>query len=54
MASCEFCDAPAITELDGDVMCRDHADAWVRCEGRAVREAQINYSAELRAQGLLP
>jgi hypothetical protein len=27
------CGAPAVTVLDGDPLCKRHADAWVRAEG---------------------
>lgn len=29
------CDEPSITNLDGDNLCKEHADAWVRSEGQA-------------------
>jgi hypothetical protein len=29
---CDRCDDPAVTELDGDNLCRTHADAWCRGE----------------------
>lgn len=39
-ADCDRCDsAPQVTELDGDRLCQSCANAWVRGEGVAAREA---------------
>lgn len=29
---CDFCESPAITELDGDTLCKSCADMWVAAE----------------------
>lgn len=38
MAKCAYCDENAITELDGDYLCKRHADAWLKGEGDAAAE----------------
>lgn len=35
---CAYCDETAITELDGDNLCKRHANEWMQGEGRAVAE----------------
>jgi len=35
---CVRCAASSVTNLDGDFLCQDHADRWVRSEGRAAAE----------------
>lgn len=37
---CARCTETAITELDGDQLCKTHADAWVRAEGQFHQETQ--------------
>lgn len=31
---------PVVTNLDGDDLCQKHADAWVKAEGEAARDAE--------------
>lgn len=39
---CTVCNSsPIVAELDGDFLCKRHADAWVRGEGRAQAEEEI-------------
>lgn len=38
--TCVHCDMPARTVLDGDKLCQQHADAWVRGEWQAERERE--------------
>jgi hypothetical protein len=37
---CDFCSAPAITELDGDYLCQRHAEMWLRAEEEEMRRQQ--------------
>lgn len=39
---CIYCDKRAVTHLDGDWLCRRHADAWVRAEGEAAHDREVN------------
>ncbi len=36
--TCALCHRPACVTLDGDKLCREHANSWVRGEGQAVQE----------------
>jgi len=43
MKMCTHCNNKAITELDGDHLCKTHADEWVRGEGNAMHEAEESH-----------